>query len=47
MVFQESHELLLLPKATPSSTVAELCRAFRGSASTPELEPSQVKSGEV
>lgn len=40
-VHQESHELLLLPKATPSSTVAELCRAFRGSASTPELEPSQ------
>lgn len=40
-VHQESHELLLLPKATPSSTVAELCRAFRGSASTSELEPSQ------
>lgn len=37
-VHKESHELLLLPKATPSSTVAHLCRAFRA---TSEVEPNQ------
>lgn len=37
-VHKESHELLLLPKATPSSTVAHLWCAFRA---TSEVEPNQ------
>lgn len=38
-VHKESHELLLLPKATPSSTVAHLWCAFRA---TSEVEPNQA-----
>eukprot|EP00435_Cladocopium_sp_Y103_P030567 s2882_g7.t1 len=34
-VHQESHELLLLPEAIPSSTVVDLCCAFQQAASAP------------